>query len=96
MELQHPTLLWHAYHAKDKIQLPDAQNQAAFDQGHEVGALGQEVGPGRTSKLARAPATWEKPSRADPPYNYDHTTITSATTIITIPVIRIAIRSASA
>jgi hypothetical protein len=43
--LQCPKLLWHAYHAKDKIPPPDAQTQAVFDQGHEVGSLAKKLFP---------------------------------------------------
>src|SRR5436305_12955164 len=51
--LQCHKLLWHAYNAKHLIPGPDAQQQAVFDQGHEVGELarwlfpeGIEVGQG--------------------------------------------------
>ncbi len=43
--LQCPKLLWHAYNAKDLIPERDAQQQAFFDQGHEVGALGKKLYP---------------------------------------------------
>ena len=43
--LQCPKLLWHAYHAKHLIAEPDAQQQAVFDQGHEVGALAKKLHP---------------------------------------------------
>ena len=38
-------LLWYAYNAKDQIPLPDAAQQAIFDQGHEVGALAKALYP---------------------------------------------------
>jgi len=38
-------LLWAAYHAKDRIPPPDAQSQAIFDQGHEVGTLAKKLFP---------------------------------------------------
>ena len=38
-------LLWTAYNSQDLIPLRDAQTEAVFDQGHEVGNLG-EVFPG--------------------------------------------------
>ena len=43
--LQCPKLLWHAYNRKDLIPQPDAQQQAVFDQGHEVGALAKQLYP---------------------------------------------------
>ncbi|MGA2862939.1 MAG: DUF2779 domain-containing protein [Verrucomicrobiota bacterium] len=43
--LQCHKLLWQAYNAKDKIPPPDAQTQAVFDQGHEVGSLAQKMFP---------------------------------------------------
>ncbi len=36
-------LLWHAYNAKHLIPEPDAQTQAVFDQGHEVGNLAKKL-----------------------------------------------------
>ena len=36
-------LLWYTFNAKDQIPAPDASTQAIFDQGHEVGALDDEV-----------------------------------------------------
>ena len=44
--LQCHKLLWHAYNAKDLIPQPDAQQQAIFDQGHEVGQLARQLFPG--------------------------------------------------
>jgi hypothetical protein len=50
-------LLWHAYNAADKIPPPDAQTQAVFDQGHEIGSLAKTLFPdgieigGRVSDL---------------------------------------------
>jgi len=44
--LQCPKLIWHAYNAKHLIPRPDAQQQAIFDQGHEVGALARQLFPG--------------------------------------------------
>src|SRR5439155_4149240 len=44
--LQCHKLLWHAYNAKHLIPAPDAQQQAIFDQGHEVGQLAQQSFPG--------------------------------------------------
>jgi hypothetical protein len=41
--LQCPKLLWHGYNAKDRIPPPDAQTQAVFDQGHEVGSLAKKL-----------------------------------------------------
>ena len=43
--LQCHKLLWHAYNAKDKIPPPDAQTQAIFDQGHEVGSPAKKLFP---------------------------------------------------
>ena len=39
-------LLWFRYNAKDQIPAPDAQQQAVFDQGHEVGQLARQLFPG--------------------------------------------------
>lgn len=44
--LQCHKLLWHAYNAKHLIAEPDAQQQAVFDQGHQVGALARQLFPG--------------------------------------------------
>lgn len=64
--LQCPKLLWHAYNAKDKIPPPDAQTQAVFDQGHEVGNLakklfpeGIEVGQGVADLAETIRLAWE-------------------------------------
>jgi hypothetical protein len=43
--LQCPKLLWHAHNAKDKFPPLDAQTQAVFDQGHEVGTLAKKRFP---------------------------------------------------
>jgi hypothetical protein len=43
--LQCAKLIWHAYHAKDLIPPPDAQTQAIFDQGHQVGDLAKKLFP---------------------------------------------------
>src|SRR5437867_11603079 len=43
--LQCPKLLWHAYNAKHLFPEPDAQIQAVFDQGHEIGALARQLFP---------------------------------------------------
>ena len=43
--LQCPKLLWHYYNAKDEIPKPDAETQAIFDQGHEVGELAKKLYP---------------------------------------------------
>jgi hypothetical protein len=43
--LQCQKLIWHAYNAKHLIPEPDAQTQAIFDQGHEVGALAKKLFP---------------------------------------------------
>ena len=43
--LQCHKLLWHAYNAKHLIPGPDAQQQAIFDQGHEVGDLSTQLFP---------------------------------------------------
>ena len=43
--LQCHKLLWQAYSAKDKIPPPDAQTQAVFDQGHEVGSVAKKLFP---------------------------------------------------
>ncbi|MBU6399085.1 MAG: DUF2779 domain-containing protein [Verrucomicrobia bacterium] len=43
---QCPKLLWHAYHAKHLIPEPDPNQQAIFDQGHEVGQLAKRLFPG--------------------------------------------------
>ncbi len=73
--VQCPKLLWHAYNAKDKIPPPDAQAQAIFYQGHEVGSLakklfpdGIEVGQGvtdldetiRLTRMSAAGRNWGK------------------------------------
>ncbi|MBU6402601.1 MAG: DUF2779 domain-containing protein [Verrucomicrobia bacterium] len=42
---QCPKLLWHAYNTKHLIPEPDANQQAIFDQGHEVGALAKQLFP---------------------------------------------------
>jgi len=39
-------LLWFRYNAKDQIPAPDANQQAVFDQGTEVGELAQQLFPG--------------------------------------------------
>src|SRR5439155_27207457 len=44
--LQCHKLLWHAYNAKHLIPGPDAQQQAVFDQGHEIGDLAKQLFPG--------------------------------------------------
>src|SRR6185369_13123195 len=44
--LQCHKLLWHAYNAKHLIPGPAAQQQAIFDQGHEVGELSKQLFPG--------------------------------------------------
>ena len=44
--LQCHKLLWHAYNAKHPMRGPDAQQQAIFDQGHEVGQLARQLIPG--------------------------------------------------
>ncbi|MGA9451852.1 MAG: DUF2779 domain-containing protein [Verrucomicrobiia bacterium] len=44
--LQCPKLLWNVYNAKHLIPEPDAQTQAIFDQGHEVGQLAKKLFPG--------------------------------------------------
>ena len=44
--LQCHKLLWHAYNAKHLIPAPDAQQQAVFDQGDEVGELAKQLFPG--------------------------------------------------
>src|ERR1017187_7795644 len=42
---QCPKLLWTAYNAKHLIPETDASKQAAFDQGHDVGALAKKLFP---------------------------------------------------
>lgn len=44
--LQCHKLIWHAYNAKHLIPEPDAQTQAIFDQGHQVGELAKQLFPG--------------------------------------------------
>lgn len=44
--LQCHKLLWHACNAKHLIPEPDAQTQAIFDQGHQVGELAKQLFPG--------------------------------------------------
>jgi hypothetical protein len=44
--LQCHKLLWHAYNAKHLIPAVEAQQQAVFDQGHEVGELSKRLFPG--------------------------------------------------
>ena len=44
--LQCPKLLWNVYNAKHLIPEPDAQTQAIFDQGHQVGELAKQLFPG--------------------------------------------------
>jgi hypothetical protein len=39
-------LLWYQYNAKQLIPEPDAQTQAIFDQGHQVGELAKQLFPG--------------------------------------------------
>jgi len=41
-----PKLLWHAYNAKHLIPEAGAQQQAVFDQGHEVGKRAKKLFPG--------------------------------------------------
>jgi hypothetical protein len=43
--LQCRKLLWTAYNAKDQMPPTDAQTQAVFDQGHDVGRLAQKLFP---------------------------------------------------
>ncbi|KAB2879817.1 DUF2779 domain-containing protein [bacterium] len=43
--LQCPKLLWHYYNAKEEIPKTDAETQAIFDQGHEVGELAKKLYP---------------------------------------------------
>ena len=44
--LQCRKLLWNVYNAKHLIPEPDAQTQAIFDQGHQVGKLAKQLFPG--------------------------------------------------
>src|SRR5437762_12140435 len=44
--LQCHKLLWHAYNAKHLIPEAGAQQQAVFDQGHDVGEQAKELFPG--------------------------------------------------
>jgi hypothetical protein len=44
--LQCGKLLWNVYNAKHLIPEPDAQTQAIFDQGHQVGELAKQLFPG--------------------------------------------------
>jgi hypothetical protein len=44
--LQCPKLLWHSVNTPDQFPATDAQTQAIFDQGHEVGALAKTHFPG--------------------------------------------------
>jgi hypothetical protein len=44
--LQCPKLLWTHYNAREQLPPPDAQTQAVFSQGHEVGRLAQGMYPG--------------------------------------------------
>ncbi|MBI2925382.1 MAG: DUF2779 domain-containing protein [Verrucomicrobia bacterium] len=71
--LQCPKLLWHAYNAKHLLPPADAQQQAIFDQGQQVGGLakrlfpdGFEVGEGVTDldesiRLTRQALTLRRP-----------------------------------
>jgi hypothetical protein len=43
--LQCPKLLWNVYNAKHLIPEPDAQTQAIFDSGHQVGELAMQLYP---------------------------------------------------
>jgi uncharacterized protein DUF2779 len=43
--LQCSKLLWYRYNAKDQIPAPDDEQQAIFDQGHEVGGLAKSLFP---------------------------------------------------
>ena len=43
--LQCAKLLWHLYNAKQLIPQPEAQQQAVFDQGHEIGELAKQLFP---------------------------------------------------
>lgn len=43
--LQCHKLLWTAFNAKDQIPPPDAQTQATFDQGQQVGSLAKKLFP---------------------------------------------------
>ena len=45
MGLQCPKLLWHRYNAKDEFPEVDDDQQAVFDQGHEVGAWAKRLYP---------------------------------------------------
>lgn len=47
--LQCPKRLWLGFHKRDAASPPDAQTQAVFDQGHEVGILAQGLYPGGTT-----------------------------------------------
>lgn len=46
--LQCRKLLWFRYNARDQIPAPDADTQAVFDQGKEVGELAHQLFPGGT------------------------------------------------
>jgi hypothetical protein len=44
--LQCPKLLWHSVNTPEQMPAPDAQTQAIFDQGHEIGSLAKTLFPG--------------------------------------------------
>jgi len=44
--VQCPKLLWHAYNARHLIPEPAPEQQAIFDQGHEVGGMAKQSYPG--------------------------------------------------
>jgi len=46
MGLQCPKLIWNVYNAKNLIPEPDATQEAAFAQGHQVGELAKQLYPG--------------------------------------------------
>ena len=46
MGVQCPKLIWNVYNAKNLIPEPDATQEAAFDQGHQVGELAKQLYPG--------------------------------------------------
>jgi hypothetical protein len=43
--LQCPKVIWHPYNAKHLTPEPNTQQQALFDQGHEVGHLAKQLFP---------------------------------------------------
>lgn len=71
--LQCHKLLWIAYNQRDRIPPADAQTQAVFDQGHEVGSLAKKLYPDHRKRAARMRSSLV-PNGEDGDIGLDHCT----------------------